>query len=438
MNRKQLGILIVAALVLGGIGLSLYRRQAASWQAAPQESKEKLLGNFPVNDVTHIAIKQSPGELNVVKQDIWKVRERYDYPANFTEVSEFIRKFADLRPVQTPRVGASQFARLDLVKPGQGTNGGTLVEFKDKNDKTIKSVLLGKKHLRQQSDDNPAFGGGGGWPDGRYVLVNDVQPPKVCLVADALANAEIKPDQWLNKDFFKVEKLRSVAVTPTNAAHAWKFNRETENGELKLADKKDSEELDSTKTASLGNALAYPSFVDVASPDAKPEITGLDQAVMAQLTTFDHFDYTVKIGKAALDDNYYLTVAVAADIPAERALGKDEKPDDKAKLDKEFKEKTDKLKEKLAQEKELGKWVYLVSKWTIEPLLKDRVNWLAEKKTDAAKTNIVSQAAPALDADSDTDTPPPVEARPKTADPAKPAPPAPPMPPSVPPPADKQ
>jgi len=69
-------------------------------------------------------------------------------------------------------------------------------------------------------------------------------------------------------------------------------------------------------------------------------------------------------------------------LPKERTPGKDEKPEEKEKLDKEFKEQQAKLAEKLKQEKNFEKWTYLVSTWTLEPLLKDRSQLLVEKKPE--------------------------------------------------------
>src|SRR5439155_21869465 len=65
--------------------------------------------------------------------------------------------------------------------------------------------------------------------------------------------------------------------------------------------------------------------------------------------------------------------------------GKDEKPEDKEKLDKEFKDRLAKLEEKLKQEKGFEQWTYLVSKWTVDPLLKERKDLLAEKKEEPKK-----------------------------------------------------
>ena len=64
--------------------------------------------------------------------------------------------------------------------------------------------------------------------------------------------------------------------------------------------------------------------------------------------------------------------------------GKDEKPEDKEKLDKEFKEKLSKQDEKLQAEQALSKWTYTVSKWSVDALLKNRGELLMEKKAAAA------------------------------------------------------
>jgi len=67
------------------------------------------------------------------------------------------------------------------------------------------------------------------------------------------------------------------------------------------------------------------------------------------------------------------------------SFGKDEKPEDKDKLDKEFKEKQKKLEEKLTQEKNFENWIYMVSTWTVDPLLKERGQLMTEKKEEPGK-----------------------------------------------------
>jgi hypothetical protein len=92
------------------------------------------------------------------------------------------------------------------------------------------------------------------------------------------------------------------------------------------------------------------------------------------------------VGKKLGEEDYYTGFSVVADLPKSRQPGKDEKPEDKDKLDKEFKEKNDKLAEKLKAEQALNQWVYLVPKWTLDSLLKDRKSLMVEPKP-AAGTN---------------------------------------------------
>lgn len=383
MNRNQFSLLLFLVVVLGIAGLLVYNKQNDMGKSGDPSIGRKLLPNLPINDVVQISLRQSTNELNLVKKDgTWRVRERNDYPANYSQISDFLIKAADLKIIQSEKVGPSQLGRLEL-KPGQGTNAALEVAFKGQNDKPLQSLLLGKKHMQQSKTPSP-YGdmGENGWPDGRYVKVG-ANSDAVAVISDPLSNIEPKPDQWLNKDFFKVEKVRSVAVTFPEPTNSWKLSRETETGEWKLADAKPTEQLDSSKTSSVSNPLSSPSFTDV-DTTSKPEQLGLDKPTVVILDTFDNFAYTLKVGSKT-NDNYPLLVSVAAQLSKERTPGKDEKPADKDKLDKQFKDQQKKLDDKLVQEQAFQNWTYLVSSWTLDPLLKTRTQLLVEKKEEPKK-----------------------------------------------------
>jgi len=383
MNRNQFSLLLFLVVVLGMAGLIVYNKQNDVGKSGDPAIGKKLLPNLPVNDVASISIKQGTNQVDLIKKEgTWRVSERNDYPANYSEISDFLIKAADLKVVQSDKVGPSQLGRFELI-PGQGTNAALELTLKGQNDKPIQSLLLGKKHLQKSKTPSP-YGdtGDNGWPDGRYVKVG-AKSDTVAVISDPLSNVEPKPEQWLSKDFLKVEKIRNVAVSFAEPTNSWKLSRETETGEWKLADAKPTEQLDSSKTASVSNPLSSPSFTDV-DTTSKPEQLGLDKATVVTLDTFDNFTYTLKVGQKT-NDNYPLIVAVAAQLPKERAPGKDEKPEDKDKLDKQFKEQQKKLEEKLAQEQAFQNWTYLVSSWTLEPLLKNRSQLLVEKKEEPKK-----------------------------------------------------
>src|SRR6185436_11386276 len=227
MNRKQLTTLIVACVILGVIGWMIYNKRGSD-ETSDQQLGKKVFSNFPMNEVERIAIRQGSAQVNLTKQnDIWTVEERNHYPANFATISEFLRKVWELKVAQPVEAGQSQLARLDLQPPDKGA--GTLVEFKDKSGKNLNTLLLGKKHMRKGGDES-GFGGGGGFPDGRYVMVGD-DIKTIAVVNDAFSNIEPKAEEWLNKDFFKIENLKSISVTSTNATNSWKIEREKENGD---------------------------------------------------------------------------------------------------------------------------------------------------------------------------------------------------------------
>ncbi|MFM1770498.1 MAG: hypothetical protein RJA22_3027 [Verrucomicrobiota bacterium] len=377
MNRKQLTLLVVLGVVLGGLGWLAWKKQQQPYADSSAKMGNKVLPGLPVNDIEQLTITQAKGALTLAKQDgTWVVRSRGDYPANFDTLRDLLLKFADLKVAKPVVVGPSRLPALELVPPDKGN--GTLVEFKDKSGKVLQSVLLGAKSMRESGGDSPF--GGGGFPNGRYLMVG-TDIGTTALVTEPFAQVEPKAEDWLNKEWFKVERLKSVGVVTTNATNNWKLVRENETGSWKLVDAKAGEELDASKSGSSTSALSYPSFNDVSTNAAA---AGLDKPmVTATLETFDGFTYTVKIGSKSGEENHHFQMAVAGNFPRTRAPGKDEKPEDKDRLDKEFAETLKKNEERLKNEKAYEKWVYVVSKWTVDPLLKDRKDLLPDKKEEA-------------------------------------------------------
>lgn len=379
MNRKQFIILLVLVVVIGAAGLVIRQRGQSSWQSAGQAIGRKLLPDLPVNDIAQITVKAGGSELNLARRDnVWCVRERNDYPANFSEISGLLLKFADMKVVQSEEVGASQLGRFELLPSGAGANTATQIEFKDQSGKTRNSVLLGKKHMNKAR--NPQFGGMGGdegWPDGRYVMVGS-GAKTLSVVSDPLDNVQPKPEAWLNKDFLHIEKPRTIAVQFAEATNSWKVTRTSETNDWQLADAKADEKLDATKVSGVTSPFSSASFNDVAA------LTTSNAPVGTTLTveTFDGFTYVAKVG-ASENENYPVSFAVSASLATERVAGKDEKAEDKAKLDKEFKDQQAKLAEKLATEKRFANWIYQLPTHTVDSLLKPRGDLLVEAKKEA-------------------------------------------------------
>lgn len=377
MNKKQFLILLVIVVVLGLWGLSRWRGQNSSWSGGGTAAGQKLLRDFDVNAVAQVAIKHGTNELLLAKKnDTWRVAQRNDYPASFSEISTLLLKLKELKIVQTEQIGASQLPRLELAP--SGTNTPTTVEFRDASSKALKTLTLGKT-LMDNSGAGAGmdeFGGGGGFPKGRYVQVGGATD-SVAVISDPLSDITPDAGHWLSKTFFKVEKPKSIAVTFAEATNSWAIARESETGEWKLIDAKGDEKLDAGKSAGVTSPFSSPSLNDVAL-GLTPEQAGLDKPTVIKISTFDGFDYIVNVG-AKTNDNFLLTVAVAGNFPKERAAVADEKPEDKAKADKDFADKLKAHQEKLTTETAFGTWTFQVTSWTVESLLKKRNELLEEK-----------------------------------------------------------
>jgi hypothetical protein len=383
MNLKQIGILLVIVIVVGGAGWILHNKQNAAWSSGSAEVGKKLLGDFPFNDVAEISIHQGTNALDLLKKnEIWRVGERGDYPANFSQISEFLLKARDLKVIQSEQVGPSQLPRMELA-PGQGTHSPVVVEFKGQKDKPIDTLLLGKMHMKAPTAGAPSqYGGNEAYPDGRYVKVG-TNSETVALISDPMEAVDTQPGSWLDKDFFHVEKPKTIEVDFPVATNSWKLTRMSEKGDWRLDDAKPGEELDSTKTSGVTSPFSSASFSDVL-PRSKADQLGTNKPTVVKIETFDDFDYTIEIG-AKTNDDYRMTVSVAANFP-DRPVGVNEKPEDKPKIDRIYNDAQQKLKDKLKQEQQYEGWTYLAPSWGVDPLLKERSQLLAEKKEAPKKS----------------------------------------------------
>jgi hypothetical protein len=404
MKARQLAIVLFALIVLGGIALVLRSRNATSWREAVTVGEGKVL-NFPLNDASHLTIKSSADELNLVKKgEIWTVAERFDYPADFNQVADLARKLWELRPTQDVKVGPSQLGRVELVDPGSGpsSSNSMLIDVKGKDDKRLAALLLGKKQLRES--DQSAVGMAAA---GRYAMPLD-GANHVFLISETFDQVQTKPERWLDHDFIKVQDPKTIALTGPNMN--WKLVRDTMSTAWKLAEAKPGEELDAAKAQALATLFANASFTDVLNPKALPADTGLDQPSTVRIETFDGFIYEFRVGKV-MGDNYPVLIGVTGQIAEQRVPEQNEKPEDKTNLDKQFQDKRNQLMEKLSKEKKAGNWAYLISKNTIDQLLKDRTALFVEKKPSPSPS-VSGGKAPS----------PPVAAPGKSAPPISPSP----------------
>ena len=369
MNRKSFVILLVLVVVLGGAGLWLLKQDQGIWRGSDAKPGARPFEKLPVNSVAQIHLKDGAGEVTLVEQGgRWTVKERGGYRANHQDVGDLLVKLPDVKVVQSENVAATLLPRLNLVEPGKSAKpeeAATQLDLSDKEGKPLASVLLGNKVIKTEPSPLPIKQE---TPVGRYVVVPG--NPTVLVLSDALTMAEAKPGRWLAKDFFKIERVKSVDASGEGGT--WKIVRSEEAGQWRLAD--GAGQLDPSAAVAIANGLSSMTFNDVA-PGVKAESFDKPRTVVVE--TFDGLVYTLRLAKKPDGSDYYLTVAVAGEPPRSRTPEPGEKPEDKDRLDKYFAENLKKLDERLKVEKDLAAWTYIVPVKVIEPLLKDRAQLVA-------------------------------------------------------------
>lgn len=382
MSTKQLLISIIAVVVLIVITVVILNKDSREWAESKSGGKALLVKDLDVNKVKKIEIKDGKKSASVTKiGDTWVVSDRSGYPADFQKVGEFIIKISKLTVAQNVKVGKSQFDRLELLAPGE-KNGGKEITLSDESGKALCSLIVGKTHKASSSsssnNNNPMMMGGS---SGKYVLVSGSESP--VLISDMMYDADSDPSDWLNKDFIKIENVSSI-VRKSKDKVIWELTKPKKNGDFELIGLKEDEELEKSNINSVTSAFDYLSIEDIKSKK------GDEGDIFAKsdnytFSTYDGFKYNVKV--ASIDGKGYLTFKVSADIKEKRVPAKDEKKKDKAKLDKDFADKVQKLKDKLEKETELTSWVFQISNNKVENLTKKREDLFKkkEKKEDAKK-----------------------------------------------------
>ena len=373
MSRRHFLYLVIALVVLGAAGFALFWQDIAAYRTSGARIGAKLLPGLKIADVAEIRLQGPKHQVTLArKEKLWVVQERGGYPASFGEISDLMIKLVELKVTQSEQVGASLLPRVELADPGAGEGGGTLIEFRDGAGKVLAGLVLGKKVLKKDPM-NPLPAAKDGVPAGRYVRIVGAKDT-VVVVSDPLGKAEADPGRWLNKEFFKAERIRTLAAGPEGAGPHWKITRAEEWGQWKFAG---GGELNPSAAVAATNRLGSLSFDDVAL-DAAKEAGGKPFLLVAE--TFDNLVYTVKLVRKGKGDEHYVSFTVKGEPPKSRVPEKGEKVEDKERRDKEFAEARKRLEERVTAERALSKWTYVIGGRELEPLLKTRGDMEAPRR----------------------------------------------------------
>jgi hypothetical protein len=374
MNSKQIGILAAVLVLLGGLAAWLHFGGSGNWKQADTKSGSQVLPGLVVNSVASLRINAGKDQVTLERKgEAWSIKERDGYPADAQKIGPFLLKLAGLKIVQTDTITDALRPRLQLAPPGQ-TDGGTAVDMLDAGGKSLGSLIIGKA-LTKKSE---IPGATQETPTGRYLLVRE-QPTVAIAVNDPLSEIDASPKAWLDKNFAKPERIKSITLA-SDGKPRWRVLRAEEAGlAWQLQDAAKTEEFDSSKPQELTAGLGNLAMVDIAV-GPKPDELGLTNGDVLTVETFDGLSYVYTIGKKNGENRAVTVTVTGTPAPApERTPGKDEKAEDKAKFDKEYKEAQTARTARIAREQAMDKKVFLMADASVAPLLKERAALIKPK-----------------------------------------------------------
>jgi hypothetical protein len=350
------------------------------------------LADFEPKEVARIEIRQGEAATTLSKNGgQWVVANRDDYPADTPAINEILRTFDEVEITQGVEADPSFAPRFGMdPKASDEADRGTELVLSNDAGTELARLTLGKNVEGESNPMNP-FGGGGG-STGRFVR-NHADSSGVYITSELFPTLNPDAGSWLDDEFIKVERIQSVKVSePAKPdSTAWELTREDDSKDFTLAGKKDDESINNSALSPFKNLLSYARFDDVVPGAEADGAWQEDKRQAATITTFDGFTYTIGFGPAKTDGeepsfedgDHLMTVAVAAEITAEREKADDESEEDAKKKDEEFSTRKKELEEKLATAKKLEGRTFKVSKFTVDSLLKQRADFIQQPEAAA-------------------------------------------------------
>lgn len=397
MKTGQLIILFVFCIIIGAAGFFVWKNKQHSWDKKESRTGEKFYDNLPLNDVQKMTITTKDSNVELEKKDdSWVVVTGNSYYADFSKIADFLKKVAEVTIVQEIEIAENDFGRLELNSPDKDNGTGTNIEFFDKNDSLLGKMVLGKNHMRKSQGKPSPYGGGGEYPDGRYI--HNPKSKIIALVSETFSSISENNDSWIDKTFFKVDKIKKAFVKEGDKI-LWTVQREDENDSLELeGELKADEKVNKSKLNGIDSALRYPSFNKVADPAVTDDVhgfTGDSRRFVAE--TFEGLTYTVVLGTKTEDDEYPIKIEIDYKEP-ELAPGPDEETaEEKTNRELDHQNKLVEGKKKFDQESSrYTQWVYLVSSYTVDDMILNRSDLIEIKEESEGEAEFPGPIPPML------------------------------------------
>lgn len=312
---------------------------------------KKLFDTLSDGGIVSIQIVGPAGRVDLKNEDErWVVANRYRYPADFSKISDLVKK---LRAAKIGRsFGASDkvIARLGMQAPDPKDEAagrkGTRVTLSDARAKALADVIIGRPN------EDTAQGG--------TAYVKPVSEKTVYLIDQEFKFLDEKPGEWIDKTLLDLDAkdiARVVCRRPPTGAVVYTIERPARDKDAELKNAPSGKKIAKYRITQMIDMMAPFKIEDVADPARRPLETSFADSCRFEYHLFDGTRIEMLPGAAVEkgSDNHFLRIRIH-DIPAESKLNQ------------------------ALKKRKIETWTYVVSKWVYNSFYSDPADFIEKEE----------------------------------------------------------
>ncbi len=316
MNKKTVLLLLVVLAVLAGVGRSILDDRSSNVPVGTDVMGTLIFKELPANEITSILIER-PGDSVMLMKDKtgWIVQNRFGYPADFSKITDLIRKLKQTKVGRKFPASESVLKRLSLMPPtdtptdnvAAEEDKATRIRMKDKGETVVADILLGSTRKREEK----------GVPDSQFVML--AEGADIYLVDQIFSSFETSAPSWLKKSPIKatVEDIQKITCVGPDRTLRYTFARPEKGKAFVLVGSPTQGKIKDSALNRLAGALNGLEIEDVADPSNPPESLSTGISPRLDYTFFNGVTYHVFTGITCSPGiPCYLRLQVDYDVPS--------------------------------------------------------------------------------------------------------------------------
>ncbi len=437
MSRLHLLILWILALGAGFLFIKSKSDPNASTSQTKLETGSPVLPENLVDTIDELKIEKDGKSVSLKKTDEqWLVAEQDNFPANINTLTRVFDSLRDAKVSQGVVASDEYYDRFNLDPS---------VEDTSKRPDSITLITAGEESGKLFLGKSREATGGSSKTAGRFVRVSN-DDSGVYIVQQTFASIDSDSSNWIDKGFSPLQEgviKISVSAPQDENFKPWTISRKSVIDDFLIEGLEEKQETKTNETGTLKNIFSRASFLELLSEEnAKKrsdekgtrEIKATDSSGSTFLITLtpEKKEEEKKDDKAPDQagpipaQNYIATLKVLNGPTKPETPAADADTQAKAVYEQRVANLADLSANVNRMRKKFEGRSFLLSKVPLSPLLKNRGEFIGEKKPERKKASVTTQpiqvpkpgAIPGVP--STGKTPPPSLARPKEAMPKKP------------------